>query len=534
MSPLSRRFASSNGLLRLRPTAGVAPAFVLFMCLTVSCAFVSGCEKERPTSPEVGPDVTISRPHDSDVFQTGEWVTFSGAALDEQDGQLDGSSLVWSSHRDGEIGTGTQISTCELSPGSHGILLTATDSDGNVGFAHLRVWIGPFDVITVSAGGGADYSAIGPAIDAATPGDTVLVSPGVYKGQGNRRMSFGGKIVSVISVAGASETVIDCEGQDRAFSFEGGVDEGPLLRGFTIRNGSAENGGGVYCGSGAGSTFENCMFLQSEATSNGGGMFCEGSEGGRITIRNCVFAGNSSGGSGGGLAVRWRSDIEIRDCEFSENESAMYGGGLWLGSGSPWVTGCVFESNTAGVSGGGCSINGYWPQFAMCDFTGNAARKGGGLAIDGSSALVSICTLSGNYASESGGGISFSSSARPRINQCTLYANEVGAGGEGAGMSFLNASAPSPVISCSIVAFSGGGSPFSCVSSGPVIQRCCSFGNAQGDSLCGNHSENLFIDPLFCDAPGGDLSLHGSSPCLPENNEWSETIGSRGLGCSGR
>ena len=45
----------------------------------------------------------------------------------------------------------------------------------------------------------------------ATDGDTVLVSAGTHRGPGNRDLNFSGKAITVISVDGSSDTVIDCE-----------------------------------------------------------------------------------------------------------------------------------------------------------------------------------------------------------------------------------------------------------------------------------------------------------------------------------
>jgi len=43
----------------------------------------------------------------------------------------------------------------------------------------------------------------------------------------------------------------------------------------------------------------------------------------------------------------------------------------------------------------------------------------------------------------------------------------------------------------------------------------------------------MFQDPLFCDAAGGNLNLHDDSPCLPENNAWTELVGALGAGGCG-
>jgi chitinase len=69
-------------------------------------------------------------------------VSFAGNASNPEDGTLSGRSLVWTSSRDGQIGTGTSFSTTSLSVGPHTIRLTTTDSQGATGTATVRVIVG--------------------------------------------------------------------------------------------------------------------------------------------------------------------------------------------------------------------------------------------------------------------------------------------------------------------------------------------------------------------------------------------------------
>jgi hypothetical protein len=74
----------------------------------------------------------ITYPYNSNTFDEGEKISFSGYATDEEDGELSGNALSWKSDIDGYLGNGVQF-VRSLSSGVHTITLTAKDKDGSVG-----------------------------------------------------------------------------------------------------------------------------------------------------------------------------------------------------------------------------------------------------------------------------------------------------------------------------------------------------------------------------------------------------------------
>jgi hypothetical protein len=91
------------------------------------------------------------------------------------------------------------------------------------------------------------------------------------------------------------------------------------------------------------------------------------------------------------------------------------------------------------------------------------------------------------------------------------------------------------LISRTIFAFNTSSQVVACGAAG-VFSCCDLFGNTGGDSLCGTDAGgNFSLDPLFCDADGGDFRLHEDSPCLPGQHpsgaDCGGTIGALGVGC---
>jgi PKD repeat protein len=76
------------------------------------------------------PSATITTPALNATSTQGTGISFVGSASDPEDGSLNGASLVWTSSRDGQIGTGTSFTKTNLSVGTHTITLKATDSKG--------------------------------------------------------------------------------------------------------------------------------------------------------------------------------------------------------------------------------------------------------------------------------------------------------------------------------------------------------------------------------------------------------------------
>jgi hypothetical protein len=101
------------------------------------------------------PAVTITSPANGATFPSGASVTLSGSVADLEQSSL-AASLVWTSSRDGELGSGASLSRV-LSGGFHVLTASVTDETGLAGSAQISV------TVSQPAGGGAGCG-IGPEL----------------------------------------------------------------------------------------------------------------------------------------------------------------------------------------------------------------------------------------------------------------------------------------------------------------------------------------------------------------------------------
>jgi len=250
-------------------------------------------------------------------------------------------------------------------------------------------------------------------------------------------------------------------------------------------------------------------------------------------VRGCTFASTAAGTTGGALVCYANSTATLRNCLVGNN-SAGEGGGIYCGVGSAVdLVEVALEHNTATNSGGGgvyCD-QGCRATLDRCSLVANVAsgsQAGGIRFFQTGASWLTNCTLAYNTAGYRGGAIECSDADSVTLSGCTIVGNS---GSFGAGGIFLYQS--SPVIESSIIAFSSAGGAVLCDtgSEDPIITHCVVYGNAGGDSLCGDYHDNAYEDPLFCDMPDGDLTLCADSPCLP-GATWPERVGAHGQGCT--
>lgn len=199
------------------------------------------------------------------------------------------------------------------------------------------------------------FDTIQEGIDAARDGQTVIVLDGIYSGQGNCDIQFGGKAIIVRSENGPESCIVDCQGtaeqNHRGFCFSSNEDAYSVLKGFTITNGYADVGGAILCAS-ASPTIVSCIIRGNRANHGGGGISCQDSS---STISNCMITANEAS-TGGGIHCEG-GRAKVNHCTLSRNH-ADYGGGMCCTNSSAELVNSILWNNVAGLGGAEIALKG--------------------------------------------------------------------------------------------------------------------------------------------------------------------------------
>ncbi len=219
--------------------------------------------------------------------------------------------------------------------------------------------------LSVTPAGDGDAATIQEAIDAAADGDSVLLGPGTYTGEGNRDLELRGKAITILGTGGPAATILDCKGVEGdphrgLFVHER---EGPQtsIRGITITNGYVEGrlpasyGGAILCIHSS-PTILDCWIIGNRSSHFGGGMVCYRSA--SPTLRRVRFIDNQAVNNGGGFGSKKKSSPRIEDSIFIRN-SAKRGGALWC-----WDAGIFLNRSTLYANDGPISTGGIWSSQA--------------------------------------------------------------------------------------------------------------------------------------------------------------------------
>lgn len=358
----------------------------IHLAFLVVLIWIQGCQSDAPPSAPIRPDAAVevrlslvpAQDAGFEITRVAVSISRPGYSVD-MDLAIDGESA---SGTFANVPVGTYTIGVELYSGETIIASgagVATVEAGQTAHARVQItltgnlsveveWItSTTTTYIVAPDGTGDFPTIQAGIDASVDGDTLVLSDGTFRGDGNRDLDFRGLAIVVRSQSGdPSACIVDCEGAvstpHRGFYFHSGEDTSSVLAGVTVRNGYDA---GVF------------------NTGGGGGIRFEASS---PLIRECILTDNEAEWVGGGIACYSDAAPLFIECVFAHNvRSAVH-----ADHGDPVFRYCLFYENTGEIH--------LWastPTFANCTISHTSSGKVSALFSDGgSSPLLENCIIS--------------------------------------------------------------------------------------------------------------------------------------------
>ncbi|MCK5050229.1 MAG: T9SS type A sorting domain-containing protein [Candidatus Cloacimonetes bacterium] len=331
-------------------------------------------------------------------------------------------------------------------------------------FVYATIINVPGDQLTIQAG-----------INAAANSDTVLVQPETY----DENINFNGKLITVASLflntqdsTYISSTTIDGSSSGSVVTFNNSESSSSILCGFTITNGSAGFGGGIYCNSNSSPSLDN-LTISDNSASSGGGLYCNSNS--SPSLQSVTISGNSASNGGGIYCVS--SSPSLKNVTITANTGSNHGGGIYCNLSSPSLENVTISDNIVTIYDGG----GIW-----CNL---------------SNPILNCVVISDNSAYMYGGGI-YCDSSSPSLENVTITENN--AGWYGGGILCFDNSSPSLINS---IMWDDSPEEIS-IASGSVT---ATYSDIEGGWT---GTGNINSDPLFINAGNGDYHLQSTSPCI--------------------
>jgi hypothetical protein len=216
------------------------------------------------------------------------------------------------------------------------------------------------------------------AINAASPGATVVVCPGTWA----ETITVTGDLI-ITGREGPEATIIDAGSPAASISTVTVRRGAVLLEGLTITGGTG---------------------TQSDGNSWGGGVYAGTAD--SLELSDCVITGNSADFGGGLVGPSMHpATATIRDSSITDNQAAFAAGGFLLFRGI--LEGSEIADNSAPVGGGGAVF--YWDVIADATTSvhdNSATEAGGGILVwDEGQLELTGTSVTGNSAGGAGGAI---------------------------------------------------------------------------------------------------------------------------------
>jgi len=299
------------------------------------------------------------------------------------------------------------------------------------------------------------------AINVATNGDEILVSPGVYRIRDALGIPSSKQLTLRSTQSRAA--IMDAQRLCRGLVVWG---TNSVVEGFTIRNGISTNnyGGGLYLNA-------------------------------ACTVRDCLITHNEAWGAGG-LFINASSAL-VEDCTIQSNLATHSGGGVWLYNYSTSVLNrCAIEGNVASNYAGGVMFDGAGTVSNSWIADNRAVQmEGGGVKMALGGRLINSVVV-GNRSQTSGGGIY---AVYGTMAHCTVVSNTTMGGG--GGIQAFNFTAWN-----SIVYYNQASSNSKVYADSSVFSNCCTATNLGGS--------NFSSIPVFVSRATRDFHLVEGTSCV--------------------
>ena len=347
------------------------------------------------------------------------------------------------------------------------------------------------------------FETIAWACNAASNGDTIRLSSGVYTGL----VDFQGKFLVLESRAFElnDSTIIDetffgpSPAGGNCFTLEGPDDNNVTIRGISFKGGSDPVGGGLLI-SNCSPTFESIL-VENNTSEIGGGIYVSNSN----SIFKNIDVRNNGGNLGGGIYITGGAPTFINSN--ISNNIAYWGGGIYSENSDPEVHSSIIRENEAFIEGAGIYQNGgsgliYWTSFER----NNGYDYGGGIVSYQASIELINTTFSQNIAGI-GSALSLHSSV------VTIYNS---------------------------ILWGNNGSLFHSPNSSGLTSLDIGYSNIEGGEDILFNMENILyntsggvinVNPQFCDPNNNQFSLQEGSICMTASDS-SAIIGAFDIPCS--
>ncbi len=379
------------------------------------------------------------------------------------------------------------------------------------------------------------------AIDAAAPGDTVLVSNGLYNSGG--RPCYGtltNRVVitnniTLLSVNGPAVTTIEGAGSGGTTNL--GLDairclfmSNGIISGFTLSNGY---------------TYANSNTPEDLNRRGGGAILYGNAMATNLIITHCKCGGNWGGGGGvASYSTNWIIDSTIQHCSCTGTYSATAtGGGAAFGFyDNVCVKHCYSQSGGSGIAypsvvKNSSIVSNYYLTNSTMQYYGgailltmgsvvtnsevewNRMEGGGGITLGNSNIVVIATRIMYNVSvAYAGGGVAVRPTAKSSfLYACVVSKNSSLAGEGGAIYCEKTMAQPLSLVNCVIYSnFSASGAS----SAYATLTNCILWGNSTSNLSLSTNSQASYCleqDPFFVDADSGDYHLKSKA------GTWSDT-----------